>query len=79
MCAALGSEESLESKDLKHGYFTKALIDGIAGAADRDRRGETQLSALDYYVGRMVPELTDDRMHPATAKPSIRSFPLTKP
>ena len=37
------------------------------------------LQSLAIGVGKKVPEKTDDRQHSANAKPSIRSFALTKP
>jgi uncharacterized caspase-like protein len=77
MCAAMGKEESLE--DGEHGYFTRYLIGGLSGQADR-YKGRVYFTGLDYYVERMVSEKTQDRQHPVTAKPStIRSFALTQP
>ncbi|HTE20332.1 MAG TPA: caspase family protein, partial [Armatimonadota bacterium] len=58
------SEVSIESPELMHGVFTKALLEGISGAATPS--DEKQVSILDFlaYVVRRVKELTNDRQHP---------------
>jgi WD40 repeat protein len=79
MCAAMGSEESRESTDRQHGYFTLALIEGLAGAADYNKDGLIQLTELDLYVDNRVAQLSKDEQHPVTAKPTtVRSFAMTK-
>lgn len=80
MCAAMGREESRESAELKHGYFTLALMEGLSGKADYDKDGVILLTELDLYVDNRVRELSKDEQHPVTAKPTtIRSFALAKP
>ncbi len=79
MCAAMGSEESRESRESQHGYFTLALIEGLSGAADYNKDGLIQLTELDLYVDNRVAQLSKDEQHPVTAKPTtVRSFALTK-
>ena len=46
-----------------HGAFTQALLDGLAGAADKDQDGTIQLSELGSFVADRVPQLTQDRQH----------------
>lgn len=80
MCAAMGNQESRESTDVKHGYFTLALIEGLSGKADYNKDGLVYLTELDLYVDNRVRELSKDQQQPVTAKPTtIRSFPLAKP
>jgi hypothetical protein len=79
MCSSMGREFSLESPKVKHGYFTLALVEGLAGKADYNHDGVVQLNELDLYVTDRVKELSKGMQHPVTARPtSVRSFPLTK-
>ncbi|HTE18168.1 MAG TPA: caspase family protein, partial [Armatimonadota bacterium] len=59
-----GSEVSLESPELMHGVFTKALLEGISGRATPP--DEKQVTVLDFlaYVARRVKTLTNDTQHP---------------
>jgi WD40 repeat protein len=80
MCSSMGREESQEQDSWGHGAFTKALIEGLQGAADYDRDGTVYLNELDLYVTERVKTLTGGKQHPVTEKPTtIRSFPLAKP
>jgi WD40 repeat protein len=81
MCASTAREYSLEDDTVQHGYFTKALLQGLLeGKADYNKDGVISLNELDLYVGERVKELSKDEQHPVTAKPaSIRSFDLSKP
>ena len=79
MCSSMGREFSMESAEVKHGYFTLALVEGLAGSADYNKDGVVQLNELDLYVTDRVKELSKGMQHPVTARPtSIRSFPLTR-
>jgi uncharacterized caspase-like protein len=80
MCSSMGREFSLEDEKGGHGYFTQALLEGLAGKADYNKDGVIYLHELDTYVTERVKELSKGRQHPVTAKPaSIRSFPLSQP
>jgi WD40 repeat protein len=80
MCSSQGREYSLESADVKHGYFTYALVEGLAGKADLNRDGAVFLNELDIYTARRVKALSEDRQHPASARPpNIRPFVLARP
>lgn len=69
-----------------HGYFTRALIDGLSGGAP-DLAGDITTTSLGEYVGRAVPVLTEGKrrpQHPSmpvdAAKPIvICPGPLPKP
>jgi WD40 repeat protein len=80
MCSSTGREYSLEDETVSHGYFTKALLEGLSGEADYDKDGAVYLNELDTYVTDRVKKLSKGLQHPVTSKPaSIRSFPLSKP
>jgi len=80
MCAATGGQESRESRDKGHGYFTLALIDGLNGQADYNRDGLIHWNELDLYVYNRVKELSKDEQDAVTAKPTtVRPFALTEP
>jgi WD40 repeat protein len=79
MCSSLGREYSLESPAVKHGFFTLALVEGLAGAADYNRDGIIHLSELELYTARRVRQLSQGIQNPVMAKPaSFRSFPLAR-
>jgi hypothetical protein len=80
MCAATDRESALEGNEVRQGYFTKALIEGLSGQADINRDGLVKLFELEAYVSNRVSELSRDRQHSVTAKPpSIKSFDLARP
>jgi len=62
-------ELSLESLEWGHGAFTKALLEGLEGAAFPESTGVISMKALDLYVSRRVPELTKGKQHPVTHTP----------
>ena len=79
MCAAMGAEVAMESDKVGHGFFTKALVEGLSGKAKSDD-GKVYLHRLDAYLYDRVTELSADRQHPAITRPtSIRSFALARP
>jgi serine/threonine protein kinase len=47
-------QKSLEVEELKHGLFTYHLLEGIKGAADRDRDGRVGVAELFNYVSAAV-------------------------
>ncbi|MBM4443324.1 MAG: caspase family protein [Candidatus Rokubacteria bacterium] len=52
--ASRTSEVSLELDDLRHGLFTYYLVEGLKGAADRDRDGVVTLQEIYDYVEHHV-------------------------
>jgi len=79
MSSSQGREFSLESPVVQHGFFTLALIEGLAGKADYNRDGFVYLNELDAYAARRVKELSHGEQNPVIAKPpTIRWFPLAK-
>lgn len=80
LCASTGREFALENNEHRHGAFTQALLEGLAGKAHRDTNGAVYLYALNAYLTERVKELTNGRQHPVSAvPPSVRSFPLSLP
>ncbi len=79
MSSSTGSEVSVESAKLKHGYFTEALTEGLSGKADINNDGDVYLTELDAYLVNRVKDLSNDSQHPVTAKPpGVRPFPLSR-
>jgi WD40 repeat protein len=79
MCSALGHEQAQEDRKLRHGRFTAALIDGLAGKGGKNREGVVYLSALGAYVSARVKEDSKGEQNPVTSIPGLRDFPLSKP
>jgi hypothetical protein len=71
--SSTGAQESVEDAAWGNGAFTKALIEGLAGAADFKRKGRVTYKQLDAYVADRVEELTRGRQTPVT--PVLLSVP----
>jgi len=67
--SSTGDELSLEPPGLSNGAFTKAVVDGMRGAAARSGSSVISISDLESYVSRTVHDLTNGNQHPMTAKP----------
>jgi len=77
--ASTGRQESLELDALGNGAFTKALIDGLAGAADFQKRGRVTYKQLDAFVSDEVARLTKGRQTPVTNVPvGIPDFEIAR-
>lgn len=75
--AATGRQTSKENDEWQNGAFTKAVVEGLGGAAARDDTGRITINMLDDYVTNKVKELTQGNQTPATAKPqAIPDFPI---
>jgi uncharacterized caspase-like protein len=65
----------------KHGVFTYALLQGLAGAADAEQRGYVSVKGLSAYVENEVPEITNKmagyEQMPQSVLPA-EDFPLAK-
>jgi WD40 repeat protein len=78
MCGAAKEQEAAEEEG--HGFFTRALVDGLTGKAARGRDGLVYLHHLGAYVIDRVKELSDGEQEPTVSNTSlVRSFPLAKP
>jgi WD40 repeat protein/tetratricopeptide (TPR) repeat protein len=77
MSSSLSLQYSLESPEVKQGYFTLALVEGLAGLADTNGDGLVYPIELDGYTARRVRLLSDGRQNPTTMwPPAVRAFPL---
>ena len=75
--ASTGLQLSLEDPAWGNGAFTKAVVEGLNGKADLQRRGTITLKGLDYYVDERVKELTNGRQSPVSLTPSgLADFPI---
>jgi WD40 repeat protein len=80
LCATTGNEQAQESTAHKHGVFTQALLEGLAGKADANGDGVVYLDELGLYLNQRVGELSRRQQHPVLGKPtSVRAFPVSKP
>jgi uncharacterized caspase-like protein len=67
--SSTGGEFSLENPRWNNGAFTKALVDGMHGAAARSDSEVISIADLESYIYRTVKDLTGGSQHPMTAKP----------
>jgi WD40 repeat protein len=74
MCAAMSRQTAGESAKIGHGFFTKAVLEGLQGAADYDKDGKVDLTELDLYVSRRVRQLSRDQQRAGCTKPATLSF-----
>jgi len=58
------NEVSKESDELKHGYFTYYLLEGLKGKADINGDGIVDLDEISFYLNKIVPVKTDGDQHP---------------
>lgn len=74
-----GYQVSHESAAWGNGAFTKALIEGMTGAADLLKRGYATAAMLQVYVGDRVRDLTGGAQTPAIAIPNlVPDFPVAR-
>lgn len=79
MSSSRGDEVARENRLWGGGAFTRALVDGLNGAADLRRKGYVLTPVdLDPYVYYTVRELTQGRQTPISNKSSVAPFPLTR-
>jgi len=60
---------SLERDEWHNGAFTKALVEGMRGAAARPGMAAISISDLEGYVSWKVKELTKGNQRPVMAMP----------
>jgi Caspase domain/Bacterial Ig domain len=78
LASSTGSELSWERAEWKQGAFTKALLEGLAGAADvLPKDGIVTIDELNLYVKERVKELTGGLQHPVDLRPKeTRNIPF---
>jgi WD40 repeat protein len=75
--SSTGKQYSLENSDWGNGAFTKALVEGIDGAANYTKDGRITINQLDLYLSERVKTLTGNKQTPTTTKPqTITDFPI---
>jgi uncharacterized caspase-like protein len=75
--ASTGSEASYEREEWKNGAFTKALVEGLGGAAAIGNTGRITYNMLNVYVSERVKELTKGQQHPTMISPqTVPDFPI---
>ncbi|MDP5238424.1 caspase family protein [Uliginosibacterium sp. 31-16] len=75
--ASTGRQYSLENRDWGNGAFTKALVEGLNGAADFQKTGRITHKMLDFYVSERVKALTGGKQTPVTIIPQgVPDFPV---
>ena len=71
--SSTGAQESQENPAWGNGAFTKAVVEGLLGAADFKKRGRVTYKGLDAYVSDRVDELTKGLQTPVT--PVLQGVP----
>lgn len=71
--SSTGGQFSQEKADWGNGAFTKAVVEGLQGAADFKKRGRVTYKGLDAYVSDRVEELTRGEQTPVT--PVLQGVP----
>jgi WD40 repeat protein len=94
LSSATGNELARESNAHKHGIFTQALLEGLAGQeiavqdgketrklrAQPDRDGAIFFHQLESFLHERVKDLSKGQQHAIVYKPDgMRSFPVSKP
>ena len=75
--SSTGRQLSVEDSKWSNGAFTKALVEGIEGKADRGASGRVTHKMLDLYVTERVKELTNGQQSPVTQnRGGVPDFPL---
>ena len=72
-------QHSLEFAKHGHGAFTKALLEGLNGAADYNKDGYVDMKELDLWVTDWVERETEGRQNPVTDGPPYRRFRVAAP
>ena len=77
--SSTGNELSQEKDEWNNGAFTKALVEGMRGAAARPEVPVIMISDLQGYVSRRVKELTSGNQRPMMAMPkTVEDFPIAQ-
>jgi uncharacterized caspase-like protein len=94
LCSATGNELAGESNAHRHGIFTQALLEGLAGQeitvqdgkqtrklrAQPDKDGAIFFHQLENFLHERVKDLSKGQQHAIVFKPDgMRSFPVSKP
>jgi WD40 repeat protein len=76
--SSTGNELSQEKEEWNNGAFTKAVVEGLRGAAARPQNPVIMISDLNGYVSGRVRELTGGNQKPMMAMPkTVEDYPIT--
>ncbi|MFZ6802168.1 caspase family protein, partial [Undibacterium sp. Di24W] len=76
--SSTGTQKSYEDPVWGNGAFTKALLEGIDGAADFGKTGKVTYKMLDLYISGRVSTLTEGTQTPVTQAPGgVVDFPIS--
>ncbi len=79
MCSSQGREYSMESSQVKHGFFTLSILEGLAGKADFNQDRYVYIHEVSNYANQRVRQMSQGQQNPVTGRPpNIRPFPLGK-
>jgi WD40 repeat protein len=68
--SASARQYSYEGPEWGNGAFTRAVLDGLGGAADYDKNGVVETDELYLYVRRRVGEMTKSQQEPVWVRPN---------
>jgi ankyrin repeat protein len=75
-----GGQASYESAELKHGFFTAAILNALSDrSADRNRDGQISTEELAAYVAKLVPSLSHGLQQPTVDRDNLAqrfAFPM---
>jgi uncharacterized caspase-like protein len=69
--SARGRQYSYERDEWRNGAFARAMLDGLAGAADFDKNGAVETDELAVYVRRRVVQMTMSQQEPVHVRPDM--------
>jgi hypothetical protein len=76
--SSTGNELSQEKEEWNNGAFTKAVVEGLRGAAARPQNPVIMISDLNGYVSQRVRDLTGGNQKPMMAMPkTIEDYPIS--
>jgi WD40 repeat protein len=76
--SSTGNELSQEKEEWNNGAFTKAVVEGLRGAAARPRNPVIMISDLNGYVSQRVRDLTGGNQKPMMAMPkTVEDYPIS--
>jgi WD40 repeat protein len=77
--SSTGHGLSQEDEKWNNGAFTKALVEGLKGAAAQPRVGVVTINGLSRYVSQQVRDLTGGNQKPMMAMPTtVEDYPISR-
>ena len=75
--SSTGRQYSLEDPAWGNGAFTKAVVEGLSGKTDYNKKGKITINMLDLFISERVKELTKGQQTPTMTKPqTVPDFPI---